>query len=121
MVFLVSTHLESTRDSSDISLPINAPKLQLDSYTCSHLQEICVCGYFVVHDMGSHLTCTSGFGHSKRAHPDNEVGLWSMTIDLPGAHSTSTSEVLLHCLTDKLTMVRISDMEPYPALRGYIK
>ena len=42
-------------------------------------------------------------------------------IDLPGAYSTGTSEVRLHCGTDMLTMVRISDMEPYPAPRGYVE
>ena len=42
-------------------------------------------------------------------------------IDLPGAYSTSTSEVCLHCGTDMLTTVRVSDMEPYTATRGYIE
>ena len=42
-------------------------------------------------------------------------------IDLPGAYSTDTSEVCLHCRTDMLTTVRISDMEPYLAPRGYVE
>ena len=42
-------------------------------------------------------------------------------IDLPGAYSTGTSKVRLHCGTDMLTTVRTSDMEPYQALRGYVE
>ena len=46
-----------------------------------------------------------------QAHPNGEVDPWSMTIDLPGAHSTGTSKVRLHCGTDMQTM------EPYPVPR----
>ena len=50
-----------------------------------------------------------------QAHPDGEVDPWSMTIDLPMVHFTGTFKVRRQCGKNMITMVCISDMEPYPS------
>ena len=73
--------------------------MQLDSYTCSQLQVVCVRGYFVVHDMAVTLMASGHVTDSIHLHckvdPRPSVFLWRTSPHMGLDKATGTSNVHL--------------------------